>query len=105
MPSIQKSNNNWFAAYAFWLLNYYGHANVRLIDGGRKKWIAENRPLTQSVPDLPLQKYTIRGINRELRALRDDVASGLGKAGLGLVEGDQQAGGHRPLLGVTPGYE
>jgi thiosulfate/3-mercaptopyruvate sulfurtransferase len=83
---LYGDNNNWFAAYAFWLLNYYGHANVRLIDGGRKKWIAENRPLTQSVPSLPLQKYTIRGINRELRALRDDVASGLGEVGLGLVD-------------------
>lgn len=45
-------NNNWFAAYVFWQLKYYGHKDVRLIDGGRKKWIAEQRPLTTDVPQI-----------------------------------------------------
>lgn len=45
-------NNNWFATYAFWQLKYYDHKDVRLIDGGRKKWIAEQRPLTTDVPQI-----------------------------------------------------
>jgi thiosulfate/3-mercaptopyruvate sulfurtransferase len=83
---LYGDNNNWFAAYAFWLLKYYGHSDVRLMDGGRKKWMAENRPLTQILPDYTRQTYTIQGLNRELRALRDDVASALKKAGFGLVD-------------------
>ncbi len=83
---LYGDNNNWFAAYAFWLLKYYRHADVRLMDGGRKKWVAENRPLTQIVPGNAVQAYTIQGVNRELRALRDYVASGLERAGVGLVD-------------------
>jgi thiosulfate/3-mercaptopyruvate sulfurtransferase len=83
---LYGDNNNWFAAYAFWLLKYYGHSDVRLMDGGRKKWVAENRPLTQTLPGYARQTYTIQGINRDLRALRDDIASKLKKAGFGLVD-------------------
>jgi thiosulfate/3-mercaptopyruvate sulfurtransferase len=83
---LYGDNNNWFAAYAFWLLKYYGHDDVRLMDGGRKKWVAENRPLTQTLPGFAIQAYTVRGRNRDLRALRDYVASGLGKAGFGFVD-------------------
>jgi thiosulfate/3-mercaptopyruvate sulfurtransferase len=83
---LYGDNNNWFAAYAFWLLKYYGHSDVRLMDGGRKKWVAENRPLTRTLPDFAIQTYTVRSLNRDLRALRDYVASGLGKAGFELVD-------------------
>jgi thiosulfate/3-mercaptopyruvate sulfurtransferase len=83
---LYGDNNNWFAAYAFWLLKYYGHTDVRLMDGGRKKWVAENRLLTQTLPGYAVQTYTIRGVNRDLRALRDYVASALEKTGFGLVD-------------------
>jgi thiosulfate/3-mercaptopyruvate sulfurtransferase len=83
---LYGDNNNWFAAYAFWLLKYYGHTDVRLMDGGRKKWVAENRPLTQTQPGFAIQSYTVHGLNRDLRALRDYVGSSLGKAGFGLVD-------------------
>ena len=48
---LYGDNNNWFAAYAFWLFKYYGHEHVSLLDGGRKKWLAENRPTTTDVPN------------------------------------------------------
>ncbi len=47
---LYGDNNNWFAAYALWLLQYYGHNNVRLMNGGRKKWVLESRELTRDVP-------------------------------------------------------
>src|SRR5690606_21090236 len=47
---LYGDNNNWFAAYAYWQMKLYGHKDVRLMDGGRKKWIAEGRPLTKEVP-------------------------------------------------------
>jgi thiosulfate/3-mercaptopyruvate sulfurtransferase len=83
---LYGDNNNWFAAYAFWLLKYYGHPEVRLINGGRKKWVAENRPRPQNVPAYARRTYSIQGVNRELRALRDYVNSSLEKAGFGLVD-------------------
>ena len=48
---LYGDNNNWFAAYAFWQLKYYGHKDVRLINGGRKKWVEEKRPLTTDAPE------------------------------------------------------
>src|SRR4030095_6027865 len=50
---LYGDNNNWFAAYALWVLKYYGHENVSLMDGGRKKWVAEERELTTDVPSYP----------------------------------------------------
>jgi thiosulfate/3-mercaptopyruvate sulfurtransferase len=70
---LYGDNNNWFAAFALWLLNYYGHEKVVLIDGGRKKWIAENRPLTTDVPKPAATQYKIKGVNPTLRATRDVV--------------------------------
>lgn len=54
---IYGDNNNWFAAWAFWQLKIYGHKDVRLLNGGRKKWIAEGRELTQDVPSYPKTTY------------------------------------------------
>src|ERR1700746_3913180 len=50
---LYGDNNNWFAAYAFWQLKLYGHKDVRLINGGRKKWLEENRPATQDAANTP----------------------------------------------------
>lgn len=83
---LYGDHNNWFAAYAFWLLNYYGHENVRLINGGRKKWLAENRPLTTKVPQPERASYSVRKVNADLRALRDYVLDSVNQADRPLVD-------------------
>lgn len=70
---LYGDNNNWFAAYAFWQLKYYGHENVRLIDGGRKKWVAEGRPLTTDAPRVNETKYQAKRADESIRARREDV--------------------------------
>ncbi len=72
---LYGDNNNWFAAYAFWQLKYYGHQNVKLINGGRKKWLEEKRPLTKDASKVTPATYRVTGINESLRAFRDDVLS------------------------------
>ncbi len=69
--------NNWFASFAFWVLQYYGIKNVKLINGGRKKWIAEDRPLTKEVPSYPAGRITAGNPNEHLRAYLDDVRTEL----------------------------
>ncbi len=76
---LYGDNNNWFAAYAFWLFKYYGHEDVRLIDGGRKKLLAENRPLVTTVPTYPKTDYKVSKINADLRADRDYIRQRLDK--------------------------
>ena len=83
---LYGDNNNWFAAYAFWLLKYYGHQDVRLIDGGRKKWLAENRRLTTDVPAVARTAYRTPGRAADLRALRGLVESSVERAGSALVD-------------------
>jgi len=70
---LYGDNNNWFATYAFWLLKYYGHRDVRLIDGGRKKWLSEGRPVTTKIPLYEPVSYSVAGVKGDLRALRNDV--------------------------------
>jgi thiosulfate/3-mercaptopyruvate sulfurtransferase len=80
---LYGDNNNWFAAYAYWALKYYGHDKVKLIDGGRVKWEAEGRPYTTETPKVEPVDYQFPGEPREeLRAYRDQVLAGIGKAGL-----------------------
>jgi thiosulfate/3-mercaptopyruvate sulfurtransferase len=83
---LYGDNNNWFAAYAFWLLKYYGHKDVRLIDGGRVKWLAEKKPLTQEIPKYEKTTYTVTHVDSTLRALRDDVFRVLKNPKVGLVD-------------------
>jgi len=83
---LYGDNNNWFAAYALWLFKYYGHATVSLMDGGRKKWLAEERPITTDAASYPATSYKVSKINAELRADRDFVKNGLGRANFGLVD-------------------
>jgi thiosulfate/3-mercaptopyruvate sulfurtransferase len=66
-------NNNWFAAYAFWQLKYYGHGDARLMNGGRKKWIEEKRPLTTDVPHYAPTNYRVKDPDESIRARRDEV--------------------------------
>jgi len=83
---LYGDNNNWFAAYALWLFKYYGHENVSLMDGGRKKWLAENRPTSTDVPQYPTTNYRVGKINAEYRADRDYIKARLGQKGFGLVD-------------------
>ncbi len=83
---LYGDNNNWFAAYALWLLQYYGHDKVSLMDGGRKKWLAEERPTTTDGPSYPATNYKVSKINAEYRADRDFIKQRLGKPGFSLVD-------------------
>jgi len=83
---LYGDNNNWFAAFAFWILKYYGHQNVMLIDGGRKKWLAENRPLSKDVPTYPRQEYRVAQTDPEIRARRDMVLEAVADKSYNLVD-------------------
>ena len=72
---LYGDNNNWFAAYAFWQLKYNGHKDVRLINGGRKKWLEEKRPLTTERPKVKPATYRVSGTDSSIRAFRDEVVS------------------------------
>jgi thiosulfate/3-mercaptopyruvate sulfurtransferase len=80
---LYGDNNNWFAAYAYWTLKYYGHDRVQLVDGGRVKWEKEGRAYTTEVPSNDATPYHFQSTsNEKIRAYRDHVVSQLGKAGL-----------------------
>ncbi len=80
---LYGDNNNWFAAYAYWTLKYYGLDNVKLINGGRVKLEAEGRQFTTDVPSPAGASLKFSGgTNEAIRAYRDDVAERIGKAGL-----------------------
>ena len=82
---LYGDNNNWFAAYALWQLKYYGHKDVRLIDGGRKKWIAEKRPLTTDAPKIAPASYHASAPDESIRAYREQVSAAM-KKGAALVD-------------------
>jgi len=71
-------NNNWFAAYAYWYFKLYGHDDVRLLDGGRKKWELESRELVAEVPTRAKTTYVAKEANTEIRAFRDEVIAAIG---------------------------
>jgi len=83
---LYGDNNNWFATFAFWLLKLYGHADVRMMNGGRKKWVDEGRPLTMTAPTVTPTTYHAQEPDQTIRALRDQVLAGLGKPKQGLVD-------------------
>jgi thiosulfate/3-mercaptopyruvate sulfurtransferase len=77
---LYGDRNNWYATYGFWLFKYYGHKDVRVMDGGRAKWEAEGRPWTREVPSHEPTGYTAEEPDGSIRAFRDDVMAHL-KAG------------------------
>jgi thiosulfate/3-mercaptopyruvate sulfurtransferase len=79
---LYGGNNNWFAAYAYWYFKLYGHNDVRLLDGGRKKWELDGRPLTADVPQRPATSYTAGEQDRSIRAFRDEVVAAIGAKNL-----------------------
>jgi thiosulfate/3-mercaptopyruvate sulfurtransferase len=84
--AIYGDNNNWFAAWFFWLLKYYGHKDVRLVNGGRVKWLAEQRATTAAVPAFPQATYKASGADGSVRALREYVLETVEKNGKKLVD-------------------
>src|SRR5918997_3580089 len=70
---LYGDKNNWFAAYAYWYLKLYGHEDVRILDGGRQKWIEEERELTTDEPTRETKTYTARERDESIRAYRDEV--------------------------------
>jgi thiosulfate/3-mercaptopyruvate sulfurtransferase len=77
---LYGGNNNWFAAYAYWLCRYLGFDAVKLLDGGRKRWELDGRELIETVPDFPRTDIRVTGpIHGELRALREEVLAKLGQ--------------------------
>ena len=112
-------NNNWFAAYAYWYLAYYGHDNLRLLDGGRKKWELDSRELSPDVVDREPTTYTAKEPNEAIRAYRDEVIDAIGVKNLidvrspdefagrllapaHLPQEAAQIGGHIPTAGNVP---
>jgi thiosulfate/3-mercaptopyruvate sulfurtransferase len=83
---LYGDNNNWFAAFALWLFNYYGHDKAVLIDGGRKKWLAESRPITTDTPSHPRATFKVKTTRPELRATRDLVLETVTSGAQNLVD-------------------
>ena len=83
---LYGDNNNWFAAWAFWQIKYYGHGDVRLMNGGRVKWVAEDRPLTTDVPNHGAKTYRASDGNESIRAYRDQVLAGVNAGNISLVD-------------------
>jgi thiosulfate/3-mercaptopyruvate sulfurtransferase len=75
---LYGDRNNWFAAYTFWYLRYYGHHAVKLVNGPREKWISEGRPTTDEVPSHPAAAFTAQPGDDTIRAKRDEVLGALG---------------------------
>ena len=83
---LHGDNNNWFAAFAYWLFQLYGHQDVALMNGGRVKWLAEGRDLTTEVPVVIPTSYIAPPANVALRAFRDEVAAEIGRFAIALVD-------------------
>ncbi len=108
---LYGDNNNWFAAYAYWLLKHYGHRDARLINGGRKKWIEEGRPLTKEPTKVTPTAYKAEEPNPAIRALREHVLASVGNKQRVLVDvrspkeftGELLAPEHLPQEGAQRG--
>jgi thiosulfate/3-mercaptopyruvate sulfurtransferase len=116
---VYGGNNNWFAAYAYWYFKLYGHQDVRLLDGGRKKWELDSRELTADVPEREKTSYSAQPQNHDIRAFRDEVVQAIGAKNLidvrspdeyagrllapaHLPQEQAQRAGHIPTAGNVP---
>jgi thiosulfate/3-mercaptopyruvate sulfurtransferase len=101
---LYGDKNNWFAAYAYWYLKIYGHEDVRILDGGRQKWIDEGRELTADTPAPRRTQYTAKERDETIRAFRDAVREDIaaGEKALVDVRSPQEFSGD---LIAPPGYE
>jgi thiosulfate/3-mercaptopyruvate sulfurtransferase len=101
---LYGDKNNWFAAYAYWYLKVYGHSDVRILDGGRQKWIDESRELTTDVPSPAAKTYNAQERDESIRAYRDQVRDWLGESSRALVD-VRSPGEFAGDLIAPPGYE
>ena len=90
---LYGGNNNWFAAYAYWYFKVYGHRDVRLLDGGRKRWEIDGRPLSTDAVARPATQYVAQEPDKRLRAHRDEVVAAIGSANLLDVRSPQEFSG------------
>jgi thiosulfate/3-mercaptopyruvate sulfurtransferase len=79
---LYGGNNNWFAAYAYWYFTLYGHRDVKLMDGGRKKWELDGRELVSDVPQRAQTSYQAQEQDHSIRAFRDEVVDAIGSKNL-----------------------
>ncbi|MEB3370186.1 sulfurtransferase [Saccharopolyspora mangrovi] len=79
---LYGGNNNWFAAYAYWYFKLYGHDDVKLLDGGRKKWELDGRELTKDEPNKATTTYKAQEPDTSIRAFRDEVVDAIGNKNL-----------------------
>ena len=79
---LYGGNNNWFAAYAYWYFKLYGHQDVKLLDGGRKKWELDGRELVKDIPVRERTSYTAQEQDHSIRAFRDEVVAAIGMQNL-----------------------
>jgi thiosulfate/3-mercaptopyruvate sulfurtransferase len=101
---LYGDKNNWFAAFAYWYLKIYGHEDVRILDGGRQKWIDEGREVSTDVPTPAQATYRAQERDESIRAYRDAVREAIGESGKALVDvrSPQEFAGE---LIAPPGYE
>jgi thiosulfate/3-mercaptopyruvate sulfurtransferase len=100
---LYGDRNNWFAAYTYWYLKYYGHDAVKLVNGPREKWIGEDRPTSTDVPSYPAATFTAKPGDAAIRAKRDEVLAALDSSTkLVDVRSPQEYSGE---LIAMPGYE
>jgi thiosulfate/3-mercaptopyruvate sulfurtransferase len=108
---LYGGNNNWFAAYAYWYFKLYGHGDVKLLDGGRKKWELDSRPLSSSAVSRPATQYKASEQDTAIRAFRDEVVNAIGAKNLVDVRSPDEFAGklvapaHLPQEGAQrPGH-
>jgi thiosulfate/3-mercaptopyruvate sulfurtransferase len=108
---LYGGNNNWFAAYAYWYFKLYGHSDVKLIDGGRKKWELDSRPLSSDAVERPATRYHAQDVDTSIRAFRDEVVDAIGAKNLVDVRSPDEFAGklvapaHLPQEGAQrPGH-
>ena len=101
---LYGDKNNWFAAYAYWYLKTYGHSDVRILDGGRQKWIDEGRPMTAEIPSPSPAAYTASERDESIRAYRDQVREWVEAGETALVD-VRSPGEYSGALISPPGYE
>ncbi|HYO37125.1 MAG TPA: sulfurtransferase [Geodermatophilus sp.] len=108
---LYGGNNNWFAAYAYWYFTLYGHDRVLLLDGGRKKWELDSRPLSPDTVERPATQYSAKEADTSIRAFRDEVVAAIGQQNLVDVRSPDEFAGklvapaHLPQEGAQrPGH-
>ena len=99
---LYGDKNNWFGAYAYWYLKIYGHEDLRILDGGRQKWLDERRELTAEPASRPRTSYTANERDESIRVYRDEVRESIGREALVDVRSPQEYSGE---LIAAPGYE